>query len=306
MKVLITSGMGKVGREVTHLLLRQGHEPVLMTHSQEKMSQIPVGAQGVFGDFERPETWNNLFAGFQKLCLITPAMEDEGKKGCAFIEAAIAGGIQHIVLLSIHNSEVGAHLPHFQAKLEMEKVLKDSKIPYTFIRANNFYQNDGFFLNGVKEHGMYTQPIGSIGLSRVDVRDVAQAMVNALLDSRHQFRSYPLVGPDVITGEKAAKFYSTALGEKIIYPDNCLEVWETSFKTFLPAWLLAEWKPMYEMFIQKGLVASEDDLILVSQILENPARSYEAYVYELVGGVDKTQTDLFESGEFDDGEIRSP
>lgn len=305
MKVLITSGMGKVGREVTQLLLTQGHEPILMTHSQEKMSQIPDGAFGVLADFEKPESWHNLFSGIQKLCLITPAMEDEAKKGCAFIEAAITGGIQHIVLLSIHNAEAGAHLRHFQAKLEMENILKKANIPYTFIRANNFYQNDSYFLNGVKEHGMYMQPIGSIGLSRVDARDVAQAMVNSLLDSRHQFRSYPLVGPEVISGEKAAKIYSNTLDEKIIYPENCLEVWEASFKAFLPEWLLAEWKPMYEMFTQKGLVASEDDYILEAQILENPARSYEAYVQELVGNVEERQTGLFESGDSEGPEIRS-
>jgi hypothetical protein len=55
----------------------------------------------------------------------------------------------------------------------IENALKQSDLTYTTLRPNNFYQNDHWFREAIQSHGVYPQPMGDVGLSRVDTRDVS-------------------------------------------------------------------------------------------------------------------------------------
>lgn len=283
MRVLITAGTGKVGRELTKRIYGRGHDPIVMTHSLSHLKDLPSGVEGIFTDLQRKESWEESLKNIDKLCLITPCLQNEGEIGKEFAQLAIGHGIQQIVFLSIYNVEAGVHIPHFAAKIEIEEMIKRSGTPYTFIRANNFFQNDEWFVHGVEEQGMYTQPLGPVGLNRVDVRDVADAIVNALLDTKHHFKTYPLLGKEALTGRKTAAIYSEVVGNKISYPENSLQIWETNFKNHIPDWQLEDWKMMYEFFLQDGLLARGDDFERLDQILGKSPRRFEDYVKELLG-----------------------
>lgn len=263
MNILITSGTGKVGTEVVRLLTALGHSSKIITR-----------------DLNKPETWDNYLEGIDKVCLITPPIQDEGPVAVNFAERAYARGVKQIVFLGIHNVEAAPHIPHFKAKIDVEEALVKSGKPYTIIEANNFYQNDMWFLPMAKETGMYLQPIGPLGLSRVDVRDIAECMVNALVDDRHHFKSYPLVGGEVLNGQKTANLISEVLGKKITYPENCMEIWEETLSKMIPHWLLEDWKIMYKFFNENGLKASPLDLIQQEKILGKAPRKYETYLKE--------------------------
>lgn len=293
MRVLITSGTGKVGAQLTKRIFARGDDPIVMTHSLERLKDLPDDIEGVLADFQHPETWPEALKNIQQVCLLTPPLEDEATQGKAFAKFACESGIKQIVLLSIHKLEGGTHIPHFYAKAEMESVIKASKIPHTIIRSNNFFQNDVHFINGVQQQGMYTQPLGRVGLNRVDVRDVADAMANALTDSRHHFQTYQLVGSETLNGSRTAKLYSDLIGNKISYPENCLEIWEANFKRFLPPWQLEDWKMMYEFFLLDGLVANKYDIKSSEDILGRSPRLYEDYVQELLGKKEINMNDPF-------------
>lgn len=56
------------------------------------------------------------------------------------------------------------------------------------------------------QYGVYPQPIGTRGLNRVDVRDIADCAVNALTKSGYEGETYEVHGPDTLTpGKKAAR-----------------------------------------------------------------------------------------------------
>ena len=282
MKVLITSGTGKVGTEVTKRLLKRGYEPVIMTHDLTHLHDLPEGVEGIFADFEKPESWEETLRGIDRICLITPSIMDEAKFGTQFVKMLDGHEFEQIIFLSIYNAEAGSHIPHFFAKLEMEEALKKTGIPYTFIRANNFFQNDELYFQGMEEHGLYLQPIGNVGLNRVDVRDVADAIENALLSDKHLNQTYPLVGPDDLTGRKTAMLYSEIMGKKISYPANCLQMWEDQLKEMLPEWQLEEYKMMYEFFLIDGLPARGDAHDRRNIILGKAPRRFEDFAKELV------------------------
>ena len=47
--------------------------------------------------------------------------------------------------------------------------------PVTILRPNNYYQNDYLFQDARRSSACYPQPIGGVGISRVDVRDIAES-----------------------------------------------------------------------------------------------------------------------------------
>ncbi len=280
MHVLITSGTGTVGKELTKRIIEAGHVPVVMGHSPDKLLTLPQGARGVLGNFNEPKTWEGIFGGIDKLCLITPAMPDEGAKGAAFAKAAYEAGVEQIVFLGIHNVHTAPHVPHFKSKIEIKEVLKKSGKPFTVIEANNFFQNDFFFLPMVKSTHQYLQPLGQKGLSRVDVRDIADAFVNALLNSKHHYQCYPLVGAEPINTHKTEQLLSKLTGTIVTCPQNSMDAWDRFITPYIPGWLKDDWTQMYLHFIANGLVASPMDLIQQEKILGRSPRKYEEFLKE--------------------------
>ena len=155
-------------------------------------------------------------------------------------------------------------------------------MPSTVIMANNLFQNDLVCRESMLEEGIYPQPIGDIGLNRVDVRDVADAIVATLTQAGHEFHYYPLIGVEVLTGQDVADIYSPALGREICYGGNDLEVWEKKSTGTLPGWIIPDLKLMYEFFQRHGLRASEEDFVLQANVLGHPPCCFHAFVGETV------------------------
>src|SRR6202040_3723317 len=88
-----------------------------------------------------------------------------------------------------------------------------SGMQWTIVRPNNFYQNDFWFKEAMLNYGIYPQPLGSAGVSRVDVRDIGEVAVLALTTDGHNGKIYNLVGPEPVTGESTAAEWSRALGK---------------------------------------------------------------------------------------------
>ena len=186
--------------------------------------------------------------------------------------------------MSVHAVESCPEAPHFAAKIEIQKSLEASGIPWVTIMPNNFFQNDAWFQQALVEHGVYPQPIGGVGLSRVDVRDIADALVRALSDDGHEGQRYPLVGADVLTGTRVAELWAEHLGRDVGYAGDDLDAWAEQAKQMMPDWMVADMKIMYAHFQKQGLAASEEDLAQQSKILGRPPRSFASYVKETAVG----------------------
>jgi uncharacterized protein YbjT (DUF2867 family) len=66
-------------------------------------------------------------------------------------------------------------VPHFAAKLAIESALLEFDLPFTIIRPNYFFQNDGTLKDVLLGAGLYPMALGRPGISAVDVRDIAEA-----------------------------------------------------------------------------------------------------------------------------------
>ncbi|MEO8430856.1 MAG: NmrA family NAD(P)-binding protein, partial [Acidobacteriota bacterium] len=172
--------------------------------------------------------------------------------------------------------------PHFASKIAIEQALKALGVPHTILRPNNFYQNDHWFKDAILQYGVYPQPIGDIGISRVDTRDIAEAAVRALTEEGHLGKTYTIAGPDAVSGEDCAAEFAKALGKPIAYGGNDLEAWSRSMAPYLPAWAVYDYALMYAMFQAKGLKATSAQLDETRKIVGREPRKFSDFVREAV------------------------
>jgi uncharacterized protein YbjT (DUF2867 family) len=280
MKILVVGGTGTVGSEVVRQLKARGESVFVLTRSPEHASKLPSGVTGVIGDLLDPSTLG-VFSGMEAVFLLNPVSTTETFEGLAGVIGAGNAGVKRIVYLSVHDADKAPHLPHFGGKLGIEAAVKASGMQHTIVRPNNFYQNDIWMKEAIMNYGVYPQPLGSVGLSRVDVRDIGEASVLALTTDGHSGKTYNLVGPDVVTGESTAAEWSRALGKPVKYAGDDLEAWEAQQRAWLPPSMLFDFKHMYAHFQKRGLKATAADVALQTNLLGHAPRSFAAYAKEM-------------------------
>jgi uncharacterized protein YbjT (DUF2867 family) len=280
MRILVIGGTGTVGSQVVRELLERNVEIQVLTRSTDRARSLPNGAQSIVGDLLEPSTVRSVFKDVEGVFLLNAVSTTETHEGLMAVNGARMAGVKRLVYLSVPNLEQAPHLPHFGSKLSIETVIKASGILYTILRPNNFFQNDYWFKDAMLQDGLYPQPIGDIGLSRIDVRDIAEAAAIALMKNGHEGQTYTLAGPQVHTGKSTAEVWSRALGERIVYGGNDLDSWEQQSLEYLPAWMVFDFRLMYEFFQKHGLKATPSEAERQRKLLGHEPRSFEDFAAE--------------------------
>jgi uncharacterized protein YbjT (DUF2867 family) len=232
------------------------------------------------GDLTHPASLSAAFAGVDGVFLLTAMGPTETQEGLAAVEAARQSRARRIVYMSVHRIEQGAHIPHFAAKIPIEQAVRSSGLAWTLIRPNNFYQVDDWFREPLTTFGVYPLPIGTVGLNRVDVRDIARAAVRSLLDPGHEGKTYTLAGPAALTGPAVAEIWSRHLGRTVRYGGDDLDAWAAQARRAMPEKLVRDLCIMWD-FVQKGrLKATEGELEELRALLGREPRRFEDYAAE--------------------------
>ena len=279
MSILVTGGTGTVGSAVVKELVSKGTEVKVLTRDPSKL-KAAKGVTAVQGNILEPATARRAFDGAESVFLINPVSQTEASEALMAITGMRLAKVKRVVYVSVHHADKAAWLPHFGAKIGVEAGLRASGIPFTILRPNNFYQNDYWFKDVLLQYGVYPQPLGSKGLSRVDVRDIAEAAAIALTTGAHDGQSYDLVGPEAVTGESTAKSWSAALGKPIAYAGDDLGAWEKVQLQYLPDWMVFDFRYMYEHFQKDGLIASAEAIARQTKLLGHAPRGFDAFARE--------------------------
>jgi uncharacterized protein YbjT (DUF2867 family) len=280
MRILVTGGTGTVGSQVVRELLARGADVQVLTRNPAKAQALPQGVEVVTGDLNEVETVRRVFKGVDGVFLLNSVSRTEAHEALLSICAMRQEQVKRLVYLSVHQADVAAWLPHFGGKVGVETAVRKSGIPFTILRPNNFYQNDYLFKDALLTYGVYPQPMGDVGLHRVDVRDIAEAAAVALTTSGHEGQSYDVVGPEVHTGESTAQVWARALGRPIAYAGNDLEAWEKQSLQYMPDWLVFDFKAMYAFFQEKGLKAAPETIERQTRLIGHSPRAFGAFAAE--------------------------
>jgi uncharacterized protein YbjT (DUF2867 family) len=280
MKVLVIGGTGTVGSQVARELLARGAEVSVLTRSAEKAAKVPQGIRGVMGDLLDPKTVRTVFAGQEGVFLLNPVSVTEAHEGLMAVNGASMAGVKRLAYLSVHHVDAAPHLPHFGSKIAVEIALKASGIPVTILRPNHYFQNDYWVKDALIKFGVYPQPVGGVGISRVDVRDIAEAAAIVLTAGGHEGQTYNLVGPQLWTGTGVAEAWGRVLGRPIAYAGDDLDAWEAQSLQFLPPWMVFDLRLMFAFFQKNGLKATAADVERLTKLLGHAPRSFEAFAAE--------------------------
>jgi uncharacterized protein YbjT (DUF2867 family) len=282
MKVLVIGGTGMVGSLVVRELLARGAQVSVLTRDQAKIAMLPAGAAGVVGNLLSPSTVRGIFTGVDGVFLLNVVSPTESHEALLALCGMRLAGVKRLVYLSVQHAAKAAYLPHFGAKAGVEEAIRRAGIPFTVLQPNNFHQNDYWYKDVLLQYGLYPQPIGNKGCSRVDVRDIAEAAAIALTASgrEHEGQVYELVGPEPVTGNSTAATWSRVLNKPIAYAGDDLDAWEKQALAYMPDWAAFDFRTMYGYFQQEGFVASAEAIARHTALLGHPPRSFDAFAAE--------------------------
>jgi len=281
MTTLVLGATGTVGKSVLANLAAKGEDVRGMTRYEAKLDTLPQGATGCVADLMAMASLKSAFDGVDKVFMITPLSQNEIQMGRNTVTAAKAAGVKHIVYMSVPMPEGTEKVPHFRNKTLIERTLKDSGIPVTILRANNFFQNDLWGQAAIMGYSTYPQPIGNLGLNRVDSRDVADAAVTALTQAGFEGQDIAIHGPDTLTGDGVASIFTQQLGKMINYAGDDLDSWAQQSQHMMPTWMVSDFKLMYQFFQTHGLKATAEELEKQEAIIGHPPRSFKAFVEQV-------------------------
>jgi uncharacterized protein YbjT (DUF2867 family) len=274
-KILVTGGTGHVGSEVVRELQKRKADVRILVRKQEKAA--PEGVQVMLGDLLDPVSVEKALHGVDKLYLLNAVTPDELTQGLIAYDLAKKWKLKHIVYHSVFRVEHFKDVPHFASKLAIESALREFDVPFTVIRPNYFFQNDASLKDPLTKAGIYPMPLGKVGISAVDIRDIAEATAIALTSDGHFGKTYNLNGPEELSGAKVASIWSALLGKKIRYPGENMDVFEDQMREHAPSWSAFDIRMMFQGYLERGFVAERGDLETLTGLLGHSPRRYEDF-----------------------------
>lgn len=280
MKILVTGGTGHVGSQVVKELRKRGAEVRVL--ARKKTPSLPDGVEVAVGDLLDPVSVQKALDRVDKLYLLNAVTPDELTQGLIAYGLAKKLKLKHIVYHSVFRVEDFKDVPHFASKLAIESALHEFDVPFTVIRPNYFFQNDASLKDLLTKAGIYPMPLGRVGVSAVDVRDIAEAAAIVLTSDGHQGKTYNLNGPQVLSGSAVASIWSALLGKEVRYTGEDMDAFEEQMRKHAPSWSAFDMRMMFQRFLERGFAAEEGDLKTLTKLLGHPPRSYEEFARETV------------------------
>ncbi len=208
-EVLVTGGTGVLGKQVVERLSSAGIEARVLSRS---------GRPGTLrGDLSTGEGLDLAVRGAQTIihCASSPfrkarQTDVEGTK--RLLEAAAKSDVSHFVYISIVGIDRASSYPYYRVKLDTERVIEGSPIPYTILRATQFYDLVLRAIRFLERMPVMVVPNGFPG-QPIDAGEVAGRMVELAL-SDPAGRVPDIGGPEVRTVADIVRGYLEVTGQR--------------------------------------------------------------------------------------------
>ncbi|MEO7068851.1 MAG: NmrA family NAD(P)-binding protein [Rhodanobacter sp.] len=284
MTILVTGSSGAIGRQVVAGLAAQGASVHALSRKPDPAG-LPAGVVPVAGDMTDIASMRAALVGVDTLFLLNAVVADEVTQALTTLGLAREAGIQRIVYFSVLNSELFTDVPHFTGKYTVERAIEQANLPATVLRPAYFSQNDLMLKDALLRGALYPMPVGDVGVSMVDTRDIADVAVASLLRRERAAVALPrevieLVGPDVLTGAALAELWSGVLGRSIAYGGNDLVPFEAAMAQHAPAWMAFDMHLMLARFQRDGMLAKQGAIETLTGLMGHAPRSYRDFARE--------------------------
>lgn len=244
MKIVVVGGTGLIGSKLVKKLEEHGHEAVAASPKS--------GVNSVTG-----EGLANVLKGASVVVDVTNSPSWEDAAVLNFFETSTrnllsygaAAGVGHHVALSVVGTERLLESGFFRAKLAQENSIEASKIPYTIIRATQFFEFVKQIVDYSTQDGevhlpaALIQPMAAIDVASAVARVATNPPVNGTIEigGPEQFHLDELgrrfltarQDPRKVISDPHGRYYGIEVGERTLIPDKGARLGETRFEIWL-------------------------------------------------------------------------
>jgi NAD(P)H dehydrogenase (quinone) len=220
--ILVTAATGHLGRLAVKGLLQKvpAQQLAVAVRNPEKAADFAArGIQVRRADYSQPDTLEAAFAGVEKVLFISS--NEVGQRLAqhqGVVKAAKKAGVRLLVYTSILHADTSS-LVLAEEHLETEKLIRDSGIPFVFLRNGWYTENYTENLAPALQHGAL---VGSSGEGRIAIAtraDYAAAAVAVLTSGGHENQVYELGGDTPVTLSELSAEVARQTGKALVYKD---------------------------------------------------------------------------------------
>jgi uncharacterized protein YbjT (DUF2867 family) len=244
MKIAVIGGTGLIGSKLVEKLRKDGHEPLaaspdtgVNTLTGEGLAEALEGAQ-VAVDVANAPAWDDQ--------AVMDFFETSTRN---LLAAEATAGVGHHVALSVVGTDRLPDSGYFRAKVAQEELVKAGPVPYTIVRATQFFEFIGRIADSctdgdtVRLSPALVQPeaaddvastLGDVavgtplndtvelaGPEAFPLDELARRLLNAKDDPRH------------VTADVQARYFGAALDERSLTPGDDARIAPTRFEDWL-------------------------------------------------------------------------
>ena len=244
MKIVVIGGTGLIGSKVVEKLKAEGHEAVaaapstgVNTLTGEGLAEALKGASAAVDVSNAPSWEDNAVMKF---------FETSTRNLLAYEAKA---GVKHHVALSVVGSERMLESGYFRAKIAQETLIKSSSIPYSIVRATQFFE----FIKGIADYSTegntvrmppaLIQPMAADDVARAVCRVALGAPLNGTVEigGPERFPLYELIrrglaaskDPRQVVADPQARYYGIQLSETTLIPGGDAQLGQTRLEDWL-------------------------------------------------------------------------
>jgi uncharacterized protein YbjT (DUF2867 family) len=204
-KIVVIGGSGLIGKKLVNNLRLQGQEVVAASPSSgvnaitgEGLAEALAGAQVVI-DVANAPSWEDQ--------AVLDFFETSGRN---LLSAEATAGVRHHIALSVVGTERLLASGYFRAKLAQETLIKASRVPYTIVRATQFFEFAGGIAQFATEGTTVRLPSALIQPILSD--DVAAALADVAI-AEPLNDTVELAGPEPVPMDELIRRYLSAKGD---------------------------------------------------------------------------------------------
>jgi uncharacterized protein YbjT (DUF2867 family) len=244
MKIVVIGGTGLIGSKLVTKLDAHGHEAVpaspetgVNTITGEGLAEVLETAQVVVDVSNAPDWDDDAVMHF---------FETSSRN---LLAAEAAADVGHHVALSVVGTERLTESGYFRAKLAQEDLIKGASIPYSIVRATQFFEfvkriaDAATYRNTVRLPPALIQPMAADDVASAHGRIAVSPPLNKTVEvaGPEQFRLDELIrgvlnehnDPRKVVTDPRARYYGIAPSERTLLPGDHAELAQTRFEDWL-------------------------------------------------------------------------
>jgi uncharacterized protein YbjT (DUF2867 family) len=208
--ILVAGGTGRLGRFVVERLVDAGRDVrVLARRERERGPHVTF----FVGDVRRNEGIESAVDGAAVIINCATSTNGDARATKNLLAAALAAGSPHFVQPSIVGIDGMTPWGYVKTKLEVERIVEASGLPWSILRATQFYSYCFENSLNLAKFPLLAPVPGGFRVQPVDPRDVADRLVELAL-GEPAGRAPDISGPEQSTWEDLFRSYLAATGER--------------------------------------------------------------------------------------------